>query len=101
MLIAKQVFAEGSRIGTAMIKWTGNRNGLIHWGMPVTDQSGRLWDRRLGVQMLPDRDREILAFRRTGLARVVRDGCTCLWEWPERASCDNNLKKFLDISRQE
>jgi hypothetical protein len=37
MPITKQVFAEASRIGTATIKWTSNRNGLIHWGMPVTE----------------------------------------------------------------
>jgi len=33
--------------------------------------------------------------------RIVRNGFTCLWEYPERACCDNNVKKFLDISPPE
>jgi hypothetical protein len=60
MPITKQVFAEASRIGTATIEWTSNRNGLISWGMPVIElgktaegyvEPGRI--ARLAVKMDP------------------------------------------------
>jgi hypothetical protein len=49
----------------------------------------------------PDCDREFLAFRCTDLAPIVCAGFTCPWEYPARACCDNNVKKFLDISPPE